>query len=114
MTVASKYNHISQFPRYKVEYTAYKDMALEHVYTISWLGSYQSKFGVQPYVDIAPVLEDDPYKRVRLPKWTLTDIDTMAHDPEAMKDISEGKVGVKFHALHTDNGDTITLEWFDL
>lgn len=114
MTVASKYNHVSNFPRYKVEYTAYKDVQNEIAWRISWLGSYQSKFGVQPYVDLVPVLDDDPYRRVRLPKWTLKDIDSIAHDPEAMADISAGKVGVIFHALHTENGDTIRVEWVDM
>lgn len=114
MSAISKYNHISKFPRYHVEYVSYKTIQNDQPNRVSWCGSYQSKFGVQPYVDMPPVMDGGDYLRVRLPKWTLKDIDEIAHDSEAMADIAAGKVGVIFHALHTENGDTITIEWVDM
>lgn len=114
MSFASKYNRVSDFPQYNVEYHGWADVIQKDPQTVTWLGSYNGKYGAQPYVDLAPTDAVSEHKRVRLPKWMLEEIDKIAHS-EDMEDIKAGKVGVLFKPYKTKDGnDAVHVEWVDL
>lgn len=115
MSFANRHNPVSDFPKYPVKYCGWSDVIPDSCYKVSWVGSYNGKFGPQPYVDLAPVENAAEYLRVRLPKFMLDDIDNIAHTAEDMEEIKAGKVGVKIKPYTTKGGNqTARVEWVDL
>lgn len=115
MSFASKHSRISEFPTYSVDYVGWKDVTADRAFRICWAGHYTGKYGVQPYVDLSPVENGEKVQRVRLPKYTLEEIEQIAADQEDMADIKAGKVGVKIHPYTTKNGNkTARIIWVDM
>lgn len=116
MTFAQKHqHHVNDYPTYPVKYVSYKDIAYDQQFKISWVGSYSGKYGQQPYVDLVPVNEGDCYMRVRLPKYTLDEIDQISHDSEDMEEIKAGHVGIKLRTYQTKSGSTTaSITWVDM
>lgn len=116
MSFAEKHqHHVNDYPTYPVKYVSYKELAYDQPHRISWAGSYSGKYGQQPYVDLVPVENGADYLRVRLPKYTLDEIDEISHDMEDMADIKAGKVGIILHKYETKSGSvTASIGWVDM
>lgn len=114
MSFASTHNHSTDWPSYSVQYASCKDLPdLSRVYPVKWVGSYRSRYGQQPYFDTED--EHGIVYRVRLPKYTLKDVDDIANDPVAMSEIKSGKVGVAFTKYRTQSGnETFRVIWKDI
>lgn len=114
MSFASKHNRVTDFPQYEVEYMGWKDAVKVDPAPVTWLGSYNGKYGPQPYVDLAPDSVQGKHKRVRLPKYMLDEIDEIAHSAEDMDEIKAGNVCILFKPYTTKKGnESCRVEWVD-
>lgn len=114
MGAFEKYSRALNFPTYEVEYAKYKDYMDGNEYPLTWVGAYEpekSKYGRECYVDI---LKDNKHIRVNLPKYMVDDCDKIAHDAEAMKQITDNIMYVKFTPYKTKSGnETCNVVWIE-
>lgn len=115
MSVFEKYNRVSKFPSYKVEYAKAKDYLDDGAHPVTFIGiNNHSKYGDhrQPYVDI--LSDDNNHIRVNVSSFYADDFDKIIHDNEAMQEVEAGKVSVSFKSTKTKAGnDFILVEWID-
>lgn len=117
MSFTSKHNHAEikaeDYPTYQVEYKAARDMSDGVKYLVTWVGSYQTKKSPDrtPYVD---VLDGDKHIRVRMPKYSVTEIENIARDTDDMHDIISHKIWISFHPYQTKGGlTTAKFTWYE-
>lgn len=117
MSFTSKHNHAEikaeDYPTYKVEYKAAREMPDGTKYKVTWAGSYSTKRSPDktPYVD---VLDEDNHIRVRMPAYSREEIESIAHDADDMADIIAGRIWISFHPYETKGGVmTAKFTWYE-
>lgn len=113
MSFTSKHNHVlvSDYPTYQVTYESAKNMMMDHVFPVSWCGAYDGKYGRTPYVDVEV---QNGHTRVRLPKWSLEDIESISRDKDDMEEIKAGRIGIEFHPYTSKSGnETVHFTWHE-
>lgn len=116
MSVFEKYNRMNEFPKYQIKYAKAIEYADKGSYPVTFIGiNNNSKYGDgrQAFVDI--LTDDNKHVRVTLGGFTLDDVEKMTHDAEAMQEVKDGKVSVKFEKRHSDKNkkDFAVPVWTD-
>lgn len=114
MSVFTKFNRVSNFPTYQVEYAKALDYAGKGAFPVTFIGiNNKSKYGDhrQPYVDILE--DDDRHVRVNVSHAYVNDFDELIHNQEAMQEIDSGKVAISFTKVDGKNGSYAAVEWID-
>lgn len=114
MSFATRHNKATS-----VRFVSFKDtdiVKMDTMYTAVAVGTKTGKYGEQPYIDLIRQddVSDETTYRLNLPSWMLDDIKTIANNAVDVADLESYKVGVKFAEAKGKNGDTHTIEWFDL
>lgn len=114
MSFATRHNRTTA-----VRFVSFKNtdiIKMDTMYTAVAVGIRDGKYGEQPYVDLIRQddVTDETTYRLNLPSWMLDDIKTIANNAVDVADLEACKVGVKFAQAKGKNGDTHTVEWFDL
>lgn len=112
MSAFTKFNRVSHFPTYKVDFAKAMDYAGKGAFSVTFIGiNNKSKYGDhrQPYVDILD--DDDKHIRVNVSHAYVDDFDELIHTPEAMQEIAAGTVSISFDKVEGKNGDYAALTW---
>lgn len=116
MSLLNKYNRVSEFPTYQVEFKKAMDFADDGAHPVTFIGiNNNSKYGDgrQPYVDIES--DSGDHYRVNVSHSYVDDFEEMIHDEAIMKEIASGAVSVEFIKAYSRkfNKAYVRLNWID-
>lgn len=86
------------------------EIELGKVYTVNAILFAKSKFGERPFVSLAEGIN------VSLPKGQIETCRSICENADAVKDINDGKCGIKFNKYHSNKFDRecMSVEWVNI